>query len=81
MPLDDARTKLDTALSGAYAANPTGKIIVDPVVSIWQKLRRDLHLPPGGSVSLSTKGLRHLSVEGMRFLINSIASLETRMDG
>ena len=78
MPLDDPRTKLDTALSGAYAADPTGKIIVDPVA---QKLRRDWQLPPGGSVSLSTKGLRPLSVEGMRFLINSIASLETRMGG
>jgi Tfp pilus assembly protein PilF len=72
MPPDDPRTKLDTALSGAYTADPTGTIIVDAVVSKW---KRDGQPAPGGSASLSTARRSSQTVEGMRFLINSIGSL------
>jgi tetratricopeptide (TPR) repeat protein len=72
MPPDDPRTKLNTALSEAYTADPTGTIIIDVVA---QKLKRDWQPPPGGRASVSTARLSSQTVEGMRLLINSIGSL------
>jgi hypothetical protein len=69
-----ARENLDIALDEAYKADPTSMTISDAVIQKWRRDAQPLPVP-------TTAELRNQAIEGMKLLINSIASLEARAGG